>query len=165
MNKVKLLMIFPAFFILLFATGCDNDNNNGNAVAQPAPMSGTDVTGTVNSPSEQTCPANIMIEGFKAQDMVILEIDITGSMMGEATITNSSEGTSAKCFGMVDGPQPAEIMSCTVSATNIAGIAVNDILAISVAFSSQTKGVEFINMSGQTGLECAFLTLETLNVN
>lgn len=79
--------------------GCDNENDN-NANAQPSPISATDVTGKVNAPSEQTCPD--LIEGLEANDTLIVEIDSTGDMTGDATITNSSAAASTKCSGTTE---------------------------------------------------------------
>jgi hypothetical protein len=93
---IKSVLIIPAVLFLLMTVACDNENG-GNAVAQPAPMSGTDVTGTVNAPSAQTCPANILIDGLEADDVLIIEINSTGDMMGEGKITNSTKSTSASC--------------------------------------------------------------------
>ena len=162
MKKVNLSLIIPVLFLTIIALGCDNEGNS-NANAQPSTMERTDATGTVKAPSAQTCPANVMIEGFKAQDVVTLEIIPAENLMGDATITNLTADTVAKCTGMIDPPLISEAMGCTVSSSNIAGIAVNDTLDISVAFSSQVKEIEFANLSGSTGLECAFANLDTIS--
>ena len=162
MKKVNLSLIIPVLFLTILALGCDNDGSS-NANAQPSPMSGTDATGTINAPSAQTCPANIMIEGFKAQDVVTFEMIPTQNGMGEVTITNLTANTTAKCTSMADPPLISEVMGCTVSSSNIAGIEVNDTLDISVAFTSQTKEIEFANLSGSSGLECAFANLDTIS--
>ena len=126
-------------------------------------MSGTDAMGTINAPSAQTCPANVMIEGFKPQDVVTLEMTPAENAMGEATITNLTADTTAKCTGIADPPLISEVNSCIVSSSNISGVAVNDMLDVSVAFSSETKGFQVVNLSGSTGLECAIATLDTIN--
>ncbi len=162
MKNLKLLLLILALLLITTSIGCDNDGN-GNAIAQPAPMTGTDVMGTTNPPSAQTCPANVMIEGFKSQDVVTLDIIPTTDGMGEATITNLTADTSAVCTGMTDPPLISEVMDCTVSGSNIPGIAVNHVLDISIAFSSQTKGFQIVNLSGSTGLECAIANLDTIS--
>ena len=73
MKNLNLVLLIPILLIVTIAIGCDSDGS-GNANAQPSPMEGTDATGTVKAPSAQTCPANVMIEGLKAQDVVTLEI-------------------------------------------------------------------------------------------
>ena len=166
MKNIKLVLLIPALFLIAITIGCDSDGNgNGVANAQPAPMSGTDVMGTINAPSAQTCPANVMIEGFKSQDVVTLDIIPTTNAMGEATITNLTANTTATCTGMADPPLISEVMSCLVSSSNIPGIAENDLLDVSVAFSSQTKGFQIVNQSGSTGLECAIATLDTISAS
>lgn len=162
MSMCNYKILLPMLFLLILNLGCDNESN-GSAAAQPTPMSGTDATGTVNAASEQTCPANVMIEGLKAQDAVTLQMIPTQNGMGEATITNLTANTTAKCTGMVDDPLISEAMGCTVSSSNIEGIAVNDTLDISVAFSSQVKEIEFANLSGSSGIECAFANLDSLS--
>lgn len=162
MKNLNLVLIIPALLLIAVTMGCDNDGSR-SANAQPSPISGTDVTGTINAPSAQTCPANVMIEGFKAQDVVTLEVIPTQDAMGEATITNLTADTVAKCTGMADPPLISEVMGCTVSSSNISGIAANDMLDISIAFSSQTKEFQIANLSGSTGLECAIANLDTIN--
>ena len=162
MKNLSLLLFMPLLLIIAASLGCDNDGN-GNANAQPSPMSGTDAMGTINAPSAQTCPANVMIEGFKTQDVVTLEFIPAQNGMGEATITNLTADTTFKCAGTADPPLISEVNSCIVSSSNIPGIAVNDMLDISIAFSSQTKGFQIANLSGSTGLECAIANLDTIN--
>lgn len=162
MKNINIILIIPVLFLFALAIACDNDGS-GNANAQPSPMEGTDATGTVRAPSAQTCPANVMIEGLKAQDVVVLEIIPAQNLTGEATITNLTANTSAKCSGMIDPPLISEAMGCIVSSSNIPGIAVSDMLDISVAFSSQVKEIEFANLSGSTGLECAFANLDIIS--
>jgi len=143
-------------------TGCDNENG-GNAVAQPAPMSGTDVTGTVNAPSAQTCPANILIDGLEADDVLIIEINSTGDMMGEGKITNSTKSTSASCAGTTDDTlPPADLKGCTVSSSSIPGIKVGDQIGMAIAFSVEGKQVT-LEAPGLDSITCAFVTIETLN--
>ncbi len=97
-------------------------------------MVGTDSMGTINAPSAQTCPANVMVEGFKAQDVVTLEIVPAENAMSEATITNLTVDTTAKCTGVEDPPLISGVMCCTVSTSKIPGLAVNDMLDISLTF-------------------------------
>jgi len=161
MHNLKLNLIIPAVLLLIMTIGCDNENNN-DAIAQPTPMSGTDVTGKVNAPSEQTCPN--LIEGLDANDTLIVEIDSTGDMTGNAAITNSNAGTSAQCSGTTeDTLPPAEVETCKVSSSTIPGIKVDDILEIDVSFTTQSKQLSLANLSGSTGITCAFVTIETLN--
>jgi len=124
MKYLKIFSVLPVLFLLALSVGCDNENNN-NAVAQPAPMSVTDVTGKVEAPSEQTCPT--LIGGLSANDTLVIEIESTGSMAGDAAITNSTAGTSAMCSGMTeDTLPPAEVKGCKVSSSTISGIKTND---------------------------------------
>ncbi|GJM14812.1 MAG: hypothetical protein DHS20C13_01390 [Thermodesulfobacteriota bacterium] len=161
MNHLKLTIIFPVLVLLALSLGCDNDSQN-NANAQPTPMSGTDVTGKVNAPSEQTCPT--LIGGLSANDTLIVEINSTGDMTGDVTITNSSASTSAGCSGTTeDTLPPAEVKTCKVSSSNISGIKVDDILEVDVAFTTQTKEITLANLSGSTGITCAFVAIDTLN--
>ena len=161
MKNIKLFLAVPVLLLLL-VIGCDN--NNGNANAQPAPMSGTDVTGKVNAPSERTCPT--LIGGLMANDTLIVEINSTGNMTGDATITNSTASTSAQCSGTTeDTLPPAEVKSCMVSSSTISGIKVNNVLEVDVAFTVQTKEVTLANLSAPTGITCAFVTIDTLNAN
>jgi len=158
-----ILKIIPLFFLLIFALGCDN-NNPRSANAQPAPMSGTDVTGTVNAPSEETCPT--LIGGLSANDTLVVEINSTGDMKGDATITNSSSATSAQCSGSTDDTlPPAEVMGCKVSSSTITGIEKDDEMEIAVTFSNQSKEVTLANLSGPQGITCAFVTIDTINAN
>ncbi len=162
MKNLRFILVLPAILLITIAIGCDSDGS-GNANAQPSTMERTDAMGTVKAPSAQTCPANIMIEGLKFQDVVTLEMIPAQGLMAEATITNLTADTTAKCTGMADPPLITEAMGCTVSSSNIPGIEVNDILDISVAFSSQVKEIEFANLSGTSGLECAFANLDTIS--
>lgn len=162
MRNLTSVLVIPALLLLLMTAGCDNENG-GNAIAQPAPMSGTDVTGTVNAPSAQTCPANILIDGLEAEDVLIIEINSTGDMMGDATITNSTKTTSASCAGGTDESlPPAEVEGCKVSSSTIPGLKVGDEIIISVSFSSQLKQVT-LEAQGSDSITCAFVTIETLN--
>ena len=162
MRNLKLVLILPALLLLPLTLGCDNEND-GSAIAQPAPMSGTDVTGKVNAPSEQTCPKEILIDGLEANDVVMIEINSTGDMMGEATITNSTKTTSASCTGGTDESlPPAEVNGCKVSSSTIAGLKIDDEITIGVFFSSQLKQVT-LEAPGSDSLTCAFVTIETVN--
>ena len=163
MHHLRLAIIFPVLVLLAVSLGCDNDGQS-NANAQPTPMSGTDVTGKVNAPSEQTCPT--LIGGLSANDTLIVEINSTGDMTGDVTITNSTANTSAKCSGMTeDSLPPAEVTKCKVSSSSISGMKVDDEIEIVVAFSSQTKEVTLANTSGPDGITCAFVPIDTLNAN
>jgi len=157
--------LFVAVLLLLLVAGCDNDDN-GNANAQPAPMSsmsGTDVTGTVNEPSAQTCPADILIDGLEADDVLVIEINSTGDMMGDATISNSTKSTSASCKGGTDESlPPAEVKGCKVSTSTIPGIKVNDEIVVGIAFSPESKQVT-LEAPGPDSVTCAFVTIETIN--
>ena len=156
------MLIIPTVLFLLITIGYDN-NDQSNANAQPTPMSGTDVTGKVNAPSAQTCPANILINGLEADDAVIIEINSTGDMMGAATITNSTKTTSANCSGGTDESlPPAEVRGCKVSSSTIAGFKVGDEIVIAISFSSQLKEVT-LEAPGPDSITCAFVTIETLN--
>jgi len=94
---MNLLLVLPVLFLLAISLGCDNESNS-NAVTQPAQMLGADVTGKVNIPPEQTYPT--LIGGISASDTIVVEIESIGNMTGDATITNSTAGTSAMCSGM-----------------------------------------------------------------
>jgi len=156
------VLIIPAVLFLLITIGCDN-NDQSNANAQPAPMSGTDVTGTVNAPSAQTCPANILIDGLEANDVLVIEINSTGDMMADATITNSTKSTSASCSGGTDESlPPAEVKGCKVSSSTIPGLTVGDEILVGIAFSPESKQVT-MEAPGPDSLTCAFVTIETLN--
>jgi len=162
MQYINLLLVLPVLFLLAVSFGCDNENNN--AVAQPAPMSGTDVTGKVNAPSAQTCPT--LIGGLSANDTIVLEITSTGDMTGNATIADSTAGTSAMCSGMTeDTLPPAEVKGCMVSSSTISGIKADDEMEIAVSFSGQSKEVTLANLSSPDGIICAFVTIETINAN
>lgn len=165
MRYIKLFLGIPTLFLFLLALniGCDNENNS-NAAAQPAPMSGTDVTGKVNAPSEQTCPT--LIGGISASDTIVVEIESTGDKSGDATITDSTAGTSAMCSGTTeDTLPPAEVKECMVSSSNISGIKADDEMEIAVSFSGQSKEVTLANLSSPDGITCAFVTIETINAN
>lgn len=162
MKNLKSILLIPAIFFLLLTMGCDN-NEQSSANAQPAPMSGTDVTGTVNAPSAQTCPANILIDGLDADDVLMIEINSTGDMMGEATITNSTKSTSASCTGGTDETlPPAEVKGCKVQSSSIAGIKEGDEIVVGIAFSPESKQVT-LEAPGPDSLTCAFVTIETIN--
>ncbi|MEM7007676.1 MAG: hypothetical protein AAF462_00910 [Thermodesulfobacteriota bacterium] len=165
MKNLRLILVIPTLLLLIGVVACDENNGSDNANAQPAPMSGTDVMGTINPPSAQTCPENVMIEGFKSQDVITLKMIPTQDGMAEATITNLTANTTAVCAGMADVPLISEVMSCSVSSSNIEGVAVNDMLELSVAFSSQLKEIVFANLSGSMGLECAFANLDTISAS
>lgn len=148
----------PAFLLLILTLGCDEDNSNSNAIAQPISMSGTDATGKLNAASEQTCP--ILIGGLSAGDIIIVEIDSTG----DATITNSTANTSAKCSGATEETlPPAEVKSCKVSSSTISGMSVDDVLEIDIAFTVDSKEITLANLSSSTGITCGFVTIDTLN--
>jgi len=66
--------------LLAVSLGCDNENG-GTALAQPAPMSGTDFIGTVNAPLPQTCPKEILVDGLEANDVVMIGITSIGDIM------------------------------------------------------------------------------------
>ena len=162
MKNLRLVLILPALLLLALSLGCDNENG-GSAMAQPAPMSGTDVTGRVNAPSPQTCPKEILIDGLEANDVVMIEITSTGDMMGEATITNTTKTTSASCMGGTDESlPPAEVKGCKVSSSTIPGLKIGDEIIIGVFFSSQLKQVT-LDAPGSDSLRCAFITIETVN--
>ena len=99
MQYINLLLVLAVLFLLAISIGCDNESTS-NAVAQPASMLGTDATGKVNIPSEQTYPT--LIGGISASDTIVVEIELTRNMTGDATITNSTAGTSAMCSGMTE---------------------------------------------------------------
>lgn len=87
-------------------------------------------------------------------------------MTGDATITNSTANTSAKCSGMTeDSLPPAEVNGCKVSGSSISGFKVDDEVEIAVTFSSQTKEATLANISGPDGITCAFISIDTLNAN
>jgi hypothetical protein len=92
-----MLLMLPVLFLLAISLGCDNESNS-NAVTQPAQMLGADVTGKVNIPPEQTY--STLISGISASDTIVVEIESTGNMTGDATITNSTAGTTVMCSGM-----------------------------------------------------------------
>lgn len=161
MQSIKLTLALPLLLLLALSLGCD-ENNSNNAAAQPAPMSGTDVTGSVNAASEQTCPD--LIGGLKADDTLIIEIDSTGDMTGNAKITNSTTNTTAQCSGKTEAAlPPAEVKGCVVSSSTISGIKANDELLIDVGFTVQTKELSLANLSASTGLTCAFVSIDTIN--
>ena len=158
MQVINLSLVLLALCLFALNSGCD-DESNGNAIAQSAPMSGTGVTGKVDAPSEQTCPT--LIEGISANDKVFIEINSTGNMTGDAYITDATAGTSAMCSGITeDSLPPASVQLCKVSGSTIPGISVDDIMDIDIEFSVQNKDVGIASPSG-----CALVTIETINAN
>jgi hypothetical protein len=160
----KLALILPMLLFIL-CTSCDSHNSrSANAQDEepsPAAMSGTDVTGAVNAPSEQTCPT--LIGGIDSGDTLVVEIDVSDSTTGDVTLSNTTKGTSASCSGDVDGVPPASLQSCKVSSSTISGIKSDDMLIVDITFSAQTKQVSLANLSAPTGITCAYVTIETLD--
>jgi hypothetical protein len=87
-------------------------------------------------------------------------------MTGDATITNSTTGTSAMCSGMTEDTLPhPRVKECNVSSSTISGIKTNDEIEIVIAFSGQSKEVKLSNLSSSDGISCAFVTIETIHTN
>lgn len=164
MNFHKLALILPMLLFFL-CTSCDGHNSrSANAQDEepsPAAMSGTDVTGTVNAPSEQTCPT--LIGGIDSGDTLVVEIDVSNSTTGDVALSNTTKGTSVSCSGEVDGVPPASLESCKVSSSGISGIKPDDTLTVDITFSTQTKQLSLANLSAPNGITCAFVKIETLD--
>jgi hypothetical protein len=119
----------------------------------------TEASGTVDAAGEGC----MGIDGLMSGDEVSVEILVTGTDTGNATVTNTTTGDTATCeIGFIQREKnklPANILCIGIKDSNIEGLADNDRLEIAIDFATYNQ-LTVIN--GNT-MDCVNITMNSLN--
>jgi len=167
MKNRSIFIIALALLLPLLCAGCDNDNNSSaqdmdgsEPPGAETPMAMTMASGTVDA-SGEGCMG---IDGLATGDEVHVEIVLTGSEAGDATVTNMSTGDSAACdAGFIQQEKnklPASILCKPIKTSGISGLPVGDVLEIAIDFQTDTNQLTVINAET---MDCVNITMTSLD--
>lgn len=165
--KSRSIFILALALLVSLCAGCDNDNSSSaqdmDGMEPPgaeAPMAMTMASGTVDA-SGEGCTG---IDGLKTGDEVHVEIALTGSEAGDATVTNMTTGDDAACDGgfiqQEKNKLPASILCKPIKTSSISGLPVGDVLEIAIDFQTDTNQLTVINAET---MDCVNITMTTLD--
>jgi len=160
--KFRMIIFIASALLITLSYGCDNDtsSNAQSPSGGEEPMVMTQASGTVDAAGEGC----MGIDGLMSGDEVSVEILVTGTDTGNATVTNTTTGDTATCeMGFIQREKnklPANILCVGIKDSNIEGLADNDRLEIAIDFATDLNQLTVIN--GNT-MDCVNIIMTSLD--